>query len=98
MNYRAVWCTIVFAALVLLLEGCSAPSTLTSIQVTPSTAALAAVGTTVQFTAMGTYSNGRHPSETRDITGSVTWASSTPQPRLSVPLGSPHQLALGLLL
>jgi hypothetical protein len=78
MNYRAVWCTIVFAALVLLLEGCSAPSTLTSIQVTPSTAALAAVGTTVQFTAMGTYSNGRHPSETRDITGSVTWASSTP--------------------
>jgi hypothetical protein len=49
------------------------PATLTSIAVTPANPS-AAAGTTVQFTATGTYSD----NSTKDITSSVTWASGTP--------------------
>jgi len=47
------------------------PPTLVSIAVTPATPSIAK-GTTQQFTATGTYTDG----STLDITGSVTWASS----------------------
>ncbi len=46
---------------------------LVSIQISPSAPSIAA-GTTQQFTAQGTFSN----SATRDLTGLVTWSSSTP--------------------
>jgi hypothetical protein len=36
-------------------------------------------GLTTQLTAIGTYTQGSHPSTTRDITDSVTWTSSTPE-------------------
>ncbi len=49
------------------------PATLVSISVTPSNPTFAA-GTSVQFTATATYSDGT----TQDITSSVTWSSSGP--------------------
>lgn len=57
-------------------KAASAGAVLTGIQVTPSTAdALAVpVGHGVQFTAMGTYSDG----STVDVTATVSWGSSDP--------------------
>ena len=58
------------------LAGCSNPSGLDSVQVTPATQSLA-VGQTAQFKAIGTFGNASHPS-TQDITSTVTWTSTTP--------------------
>jgi hypothetical protein len=58
------------------ITGCSNPSGLDSIQVSPGTQALA-VGQTEQFTATGTYGNANH-SSTQNITSGVTWSSSVP--------------------
>jgi hypothetical protein len=58
------------------LVGCTAPSGLDSVQVTPPAQALA-VGQTVQLTATGTYGNAKHLS-TQNITSLVTWSSTTP--------------------
>ena len=52
-------------------NGGTQPPTLTSIAVTPANQS-AAAGTTVQFKATGTYSD----NSAKDITASVTWASS----------------------
>jgi hypothetical protein len=57
--------------------GCSASSTLSSIQVTPGTASVGTIGSTTQFTATGTYVRSGHPSNTQNITTGVTWASSS---------------------
>src|SRR5712675_1744178 len=57
------------------LIGCN-NSGLDSVQVTPTTQALA-VGQTAQFTAIGTFGNAKNLS-TQNITSSVTWASSVP--------------------
>ncbi len=65
-----------FSCLVLFLAGCGNPSGLDSVQVTPNTQS-AAVGQTVQFTAVGTFGNASHPSS-QNITSTVTWTSSTP--------------------
>jgi hypothetical protein len=54
-------------------NGGTQPPTLTSIAVTPANQS-AAAGTTVQFTATGTYSD----HSTKNVTSSVTWASATP--------------------
>jgi hypothetical protein len=56
--------------------GCSNPSGLDSIQVTPATQSLT-VGQTAQLTAIGTYGNASHPSK-QNITTAVTWSSNTP--------------------
>jgi uncharacterized protein YjdB len=50
----------------------AAPATLQSIEVTPANPTIAA-GATQQFTATGTYSDGSK----QNITGAVTWASSS---------------------
>lgn len=76
MNYKAVLGFACAMFLFLGLEGCAAPANLVSIQVSPSTASLVNPGDTVQLKAMGTYTRGRHPAETQDITDQVTWASS----------------------
>lgn len=76
MIYRAVACCMLLVALGTFLISCASSPTLSSIQVTPATAAVALTGQTVQFRALGTYVNGGHPTQTRDITDSVTWASS----------------------
>jgi Bacterial Ig-like domain (group 2) len=56
--------------------GCSNPSGLDSVQVTPAAQSLP-VGQTTQLTAVGTFGNAMHPS-TQNITSTVTWASSSP--------------------
>lgn len=57
------------------LTGCTNPSGLDSIAVTPSTQSLA-VGQTAQLGVTGTYGNANHLS-TQPVTSGVTWASNT---------------------
>ncbi len=57
---------------VVALRGAASAATLTSITVTPTDSSIVA-GTTEQFTATGTYSDGT----TKNITGSATWSSSS---------------------
>ncbi len=66
----------VLLPLCLVVFGCSNPSGLDSVQVTPNSQSLI-VGQTVQFTATGTFGNASH-SSTQNVTGSVTWTSSNP--------------------
>jgi hypothetical protein len=61
--------------LALSIAGCS-NSGLDLVQVTPAAQSLA-VGQTVQFTATGTYGNGKHLS-TQNMTSGVTWSSTVP--------------------
>lgn len=56
--------------------GCTRPSGLDSIRVTPAAQSLA-VGQTAQLTAVGTYGNANHAS-TQNVTTGVTWVSSSP--------------------
>jgi Bacterial Ig-like domain (group 2)/Divergent InlB B-repeat domain len=58
------------------LVGCTTPSGLDSVQVSPAAQSLA-VGQTTQLTATGTYGNAKHPSS-QNITSLVTWSSTTP--------------------
>jgi hypothetical protein len=58
------------------IVGCSNPSGLDSVQVTPASQSLT-VGQTAQLTAVGTFGNAKHPS-TQNITSTVTWSSTTP--------------------
>jgi Big-like domain-containing protein len=66
----------------------SSAATLQSIAVTPATPSIAS-GATQQFTATGTYSD----NSTKNITTSVTWASSNP---LFATIGAATGLATGL--
>ena len=76
MIYRSLLC--VSAVAITFLTGCTKSSTLTSIQVTPSTVTIGTIGGTGQFTAIGTYSRGgNHPVTTQNITDEATWASSS---------------------
>jgi hypothetical protein len=60
-----------------LLAGCGTSSQLSSISVTPATATIPGVGSTAQFTAVGTFSNGKkNTSYTQTLTTQVTWSSS----------------------
>jgi hypothetical protein len=58
------------------LVGCSNPSGLDSIQVTPASQTIN-TGQTAQFTAIGTFGNASHPSK-QNITATVNWTSNTP--------------------
>lgn len=76
MRDRSLLGALLLIGLVVPFTGCSNPSGLDSIQVTPATQSLA-VGQTAQFTATGKYGNASHPS-TKDITSAVSWTSGTP--------------------
>jgi hypothetical protein len=69
---------VLTVTIILAAAGCEANPSLNSITVTPSTAALSAVGQTFQLTATGTYVHGSHPSTTQNITDDSQWASSVP--------------------
>jgi trimeric autotransporter adhesin len=69
---------ILLVSLILFVAGCNQSPSLSTVQVQPSSAALTFVGQTVQFQAIGTYQRVGHPSNTQDISGSVTWTSSNP--------------------
>ena len=73
---RRVFVGLSLICLALSIAGCSTPQGLDSVQVTPAAQSLA-VGQTTQLTATGTYGNAKHPS-TQDVTGLVTWSSTTP--------------------
>ena len=69
-----VW-GLLLVCLATAVVGCNTLG-LDSVQVTPSTQALA-VGQTAQFTAIGTYGNASHTSR-QNVTNTVTWISSAP--------------------
>ena len=66
---------LLLVCLVLSIAGC-AVSGLDSIQISPTTQALA-VGQSAQFAVTGTYGNGNHP-RTQPVTTGLTWTSSAP--------------------
>lgn len=66
------------------------PATLTSLAITPVNPSIAA-NTTLQFTAMGTFSNGSQ----QNVTGSVQWTSGSPS-TASINVNGASGLAMGL--
>lgn len=72
---RFVLCLLTVVTL-FAFSGCQASPNLSTVQVTPSSAALTVLGETVQFKATGLFVHTGHPSNTQDITSQVTWASS----------------------
>jgi uncharacterized protein YjdB len=64
--------------------GCST-SGLDSVQISPTTQSLT-VGQTAQFTVVGTYGNGKHPT-TQIVTSGVSWSSSAPSVATVSPSG-----------
>src|SRR5271163_4362540 len=65
---------LLLIGLALPIVGCST-SSVTAVQVSPSTAT-AAAGQTVQFMATATYTQGTHPGSNQNSTNSATWSSS----------------------
>jgi hypothetical protein len=78
---------LLLTGLALSISGCVNNTGLDSVQVNPSTQSLT-VGQTAQFTALGTYGNGSHPS-TQDVTTLATWASSAPSVANFIPSNPP---------
>lgn len=76
MTPRHIVFMLLVVALGLFLLSCAGPTTLSSIQITPPAASVGPAGSHVQFTATATYTQGRHPPTTKDVTNEVTWASS----------------------
>jgi len=76
MRDRSLLPALLMIGLVLPFVGCTSPSGLDSIQVTPATQSLT-IGQSAQFSATGTYGNKNHTS-TKDVTGVVSWSSSNP--------------------
>ena len=76
MKALRVILAVLMLACSLALVGCSADRTLQTITVSPSSQELTAVGQTVQFRAIATYTKGTHPTTTRDVTSEVQWSSS----------------------
>jgi len=79
MRNRFGLAAVLSVGLVLPFLGCSSNG-LDSIQVTPNgetwTLCGDVSGPPVQFTAIGIYNHGAHPSSTKDLTDIATWASS----------------------
>lgn len=59
------------------LIGCANPA-LQSITITPNDVTFIGPGGRAQFTALGTYQQGKHPPYQQDITKLVTWQSAAP--------------------
>ena len=78
MKLRCCGSLLLVVLLAFLLSNCASSPSLSSIEVVPhaGTATVSQVGQTVQYQAMGLYTNGSHPSHTSDITSQVTWTSS----------------------
>jgi trimeric autotransporter adhesin len=68
---------IVFASM-LGTEGCLTYK-LTSLYVEPNGGACVPPGGTAQYTAYGTYTEGGHTNETKDLTDAVTWSTDLPE-------------------
>ena len=69
--------SLLIASLALSITGCTKPSGLDSITVTPATSSLIVGGAPEQLTATGKYGNAKS-STSQDITSQVAWTSSSP--------------------
>src|SRR6202046_2955848 len=76
MRERLFVGALLLTGLLMPITGCTNPSGLDSIQITPATPSVTS-GQTVQFVAIGTYGNANHAS-TQELTTGVTWTSSDP--------------------
>ena len=76
MRDRSLLGALLLICLLVPIVGCGNPKGLDSIQVSPTSQALA-VGQTAQFSATGIYGNANH-SSTKTLTTGVSWASSAP--------------------
>jgi uncharacterized protein YjdB len=76
MRNRLLFGALSVLGLIFPLTGCTNPSGLDSIVISPSTQSLA-VGQTTQLNVTGTYGNANHLS-TKPVTAGVTWSSNTP--------------------
>jgi Bacterial Ig-like domain (group 2) len=76
MQGRSCAWALLLAVLVAPFLGCGSSTEISSIQVSPAAVSLAA-GASAQLTATGIINHGSHPSTSQDITGSVTWKSSS---------------------
>jgi uncharacterized protein YjdB len=76
LRFGLLWSGLLMLCLAGALIGCANPQGLDSVQVSPTSQALA-VGQSAQFSATGTYGNAAHQS-TQNITSGVTWSSSAP--------------------
>lgn len=74
MRDRLLCAGLLILGLVLPLAGCSNPSGLDSIQISPTSSSMT-VGLTTQFTVTGTYGNASHTT-TKAVTTGITWTSS----------------------
>jgi hypothetical protein len=78
MTRRHILCSLLLVFLGVFSLGCAGNNkTISSVQLSPSTANLAA-GTTVQFTATAFYQQGQQSGGVKNVTSQVTWTSSTP--------------------
>ena len=82
---------LLLVAALVLLTGCGYNQNLVSLTVTPQNVSLTGVGIQAQFTATGFYN---HPYANKDLTNSVTWASSAPQIVGFVTPGTPGLLTV----
>jgi len=76
MRDRLLLGALLLTGLIVPFTGCSNPSGLDSISISPTSGALV-VGQSGQFTATGTYGNAKHLT-TKEITSGVSWSSSVP--------------------
>jgi len=76
MFSRSPWKALLLVGFAVALAGCT-NNLVDSIVIVPSTQTLA-VGQTVQFTADGYQTHGKHPSTTSNVTNQCTWTSSAP--------------------
>lgn len=75
---RKTFAVLTLGLLVATLSQCGFNRSLSSVEVTPSTAVASFAGETIQFKAVGTYVHDPHPPETRDLTNAVKWEVSDP--------------------
>lgn len=69
------FCSVI--AILAFAVGCSQNAQLTSIAVTPATATIPSAGMTAQFTATGTYTNGKNDKNYQEnLTTQVVWSSN----------------------
>jgi uncharacterized protein YjdB len=85
MRNRLWWVASSVISLVIPLTGCSNPSGLDSITVSPTSQSIG-VGQSAQLSVSGTYGNASHAS-TKAVTAGVSWTSNTPSVATVSPSG-----------
>jgi Bacterial Ig-like domain (group 2) len=78
MRQHSLLSALLTLGLVIPLSSCNSSPGLTSITVSPTVMNFGGAGLSTQLTAIGSYTRPNHAAETKDITGQVTWKSSTP--------------------